>query len=168
MQHFSISLPIDLCQLRATITGLIFHHSISLADQQRCLPGIFLWEYSILHELGDKELIKKCCLNHAGTLFVTDLVKDTLQSDTKRSQTLTAEMIMITLHFLATGNMQQCNSDGMGVNLLQQAELLPKYLMLSIEIMSRFITFPHTVDGADRRAKFFCIAQFFSVIRIWW
>jgi len=63
----------------------------------------------VLRELSDEELIKRYRLNRAGILFVTDLVRDALQSDSKRSRALTAEMkVIITLRFLATGKMQQC------------------------------------------------------------
>lgn len=55
----------------------------------------------VLRELSDEELIKRYRLNRAGILFVTDLVRDTLQSDTKRNRALTAEMkVIITLRFL--------------------------------------------------------------------
>lgn len=55
-------------------------------------------------------------LNRAGVVFVVG-IKEALQSDTKRSQALISEMkVITTLRFLATGNMQYYNSDGMGVS----------------------------------------------------
>ena len=61
----------------------------------------------IIRELKDEELIKWYRLNGAGIRFVAELVKDTLQSDTKRSRALTAVRVIITLRFPATGKMQQ-------------------------------------------------------------
>ena len=61
----------------------------------------------VLNTLNDFELVKRYRLDRAGVLYVTDLVRDSLQNATSRSQALTAEMkVLITLRYLATGKMQ--------------------------------------------------------------
>ncbi len=72
--------------------------------------------------MHDSELIRRCTLDRAGIMFVTDLIKDMLTSLTLRRNTIAPEMDVITtlttLTYLATGKMQLGSSDDLG--LLQQ------------------------------------------------
>ena len=62
----------------------------------------------VLTELSDSELIKRYRLDRAGIVQVTDLVRDTLTSRTRRNKALTAEMkVIITVRYLATRKMEQ-------------------------------------------------------------
>lgn len=52
----------------------------------------------------DTELISRYCLDCAGILFLTDLVREAFQNDTKRSNPLIAELkVIIALTHLAAG-----------------------------------------------------------------
>lgn len=80
-------------------------------------PRNFSARKDVLNELSDAELIKRYRLDRAGILFVTDLVRENLTSRTARNQALTPELkVIITLRFLATGKMQLCSSDDLGVS----------------------------------------------------
>ncbi len=46
----------------------------------------------MLHKMHDSELIKRYTLDHAWTVFVTDLIRDTLTSQTPRRNVLAPEM----------------------------------------------------------------------------
>ncbi len=65
----------------------------------------------MLHTMHDSELIRRCTLDRAGIMFVTDLIKDMLTSLTLRRNAIAPEMDVITtlttLTYLATGKMQQ-------------------------------------------------------------
>ncbi len=62
---------------------------------------------------------------------MTDLVRDTLESDTKRNQALTPEMkVIITLRYLATGKMQQCSGDDMGVSQATVSRVIAQTLAM--------------------------------------
>ncbi|XP_063873402.1 putative nuclease HARBI1 [Scylla paramamosain] len=78
-------------------------------------------------------------------------------------------MVIITLRFLASGKMQQCNSDDMGVSQSTVSTVIAQTLdaLSSIDILRRFITFPHTMDAVERKkAEFLHIAQFSGVIGV--
>ncbi len=70
-----------------------------------------------MHTMHDSELIRCYTLDGAGIMFVTDLIRDTLTSAHKchsarngRNHTLT------TLTYLATGKMQLCSCDDLGLS----------------------------------------------------
>ncbi len=62
--------------------------------------------------MHDSELIRHYTLDHAGIMFVTDLIWDTLTSQTPRRNVIEPEMdIISTLTYLATGKMQPRSSN---------------------------------------------------------
>ncbi len=69
--------------------------------------------------MHDSELIRRCTLDRAGIMFVTDLIKDMLTSLTPRWNAIAPEMDVITtlttLTYLATGKMQLCSRDDLGL-----------------------------------------------------
>ncbi len=69
--------------------------------------------------MHDSELIRRYTLDRAGIMFVTDLIKDMLTSLTLRRNAIAPEMDVITtlttLTYLATGKMQLCSSDDLGL-----------------------------------------------------
>ncbi len=96
--------------------------------------------------MDDSELIRCCTLDRAGIVFVTDLIKDMLTSLTLRRNAIAPEMDVITtlttLTYLATGKMQLCSSDDLG--LLQHFHKLTLILTLSYFqnlIVSLFISY---------------------------
>lgn len=77
--------------------------------------------------------------------------------------------IIITLRFLATAKMQQCNIHDMGVSqsTVNRVTLISEKLdaLSSMAIHSRFIEFPHTVDAFEgKKAEFLPRTQFPGVI----
>ena len=65
-----------------------------------------------LVDYSDAELIERYRLDSAGIRYVTDLLRDSLQSHTKRNKALIPETkVTITLRYLATGKMQLCSAD---------------------------------------------------------
>ncbi len=70
-----------------------------------------------MHTMHDSELIRRYTLDHAGIMFVTDLIKDMLTSPTQRRNAIAPEMdVIMTLTYLATGKMQLCSSDDLGLS----------------------------------------------------
>ena len=56
-------------------------------------------------------------LDHAGIMFVVDLIRDALTSPTQRHNAILPEMkVITTLRYLATGKMQQCSSEDLGLS----------------------------------------------------
>ncbi len=50
----------------------------------------------MFHTMHDSELIRRYTLDHAGIMFVTDLLKDMLTSPTLRRNAIAPEMDVIT------------------------------------------------------------------------
>ncbi len=86
--------------------------------------------------MHDSELIRRYTLDRAGIMFVTELFRDTLTSPTPCWNAIAPEMDVITtlttLTYLATGKMQLCSSDDLG--LLQHFQNLIMSLFISYEI----------------------------------
>ncbi len=89
-----------------------------------------------MHTIHDSELIRRYTLDRAGIMFVTDLTRDTLTSPTPCRNAIVPEMDVITtlttLTYLATGKMQLCSSDDLG--LLQHFQNLIVSLFISYKI----------------------------------
>ena len=69
----------------------------------------------VLNEYSGSEPLRKFRLDREGMKYVTDLVREALQSPTQRYMPLTPEKkVLLTLRYLATGKMQLCNSDDLG------------------------------------------------------
>ncbi len=82
--------------------------------------------------MHDSELIRHYTLDRAGIMFVTNLTRDTLTS-TPRRNAIAPEMDAITtLTYLATGKMQLCSSDDLG--LLQHFQNLIVSLFIFYKI----------------------------------
>ncbi len=83
--------------------------------------------------VAHSELIRRYTLDRAGIMFVTDLIKDMLTSPTLRRNAIAPEMdVITTLTYLATGKMQLCSSDDLG--LLQHFQNLIVSLFISYKI----------------------------------
>jgi len=117
--RLNINLTIKLWQARAPIAHLMSNINVNMAALQHFRerqPRNVRASRDVVNELSDEEPVKRYHLNRAGILFVTNLVRASLQCGTKRNHALTAEMeAIITLRFLATGKMQQSSSDDLGV-----------------------------------------------------
>ncbi len=72
---------------------------------------------NILQTLNDSELIKCYRLVRAGLIFVVGLIRDALTSPIQCHNPVSPEMKVITTSgYLATGKMQQCSSDDLGLS----------------------------------------------------
>ncbi len=67
--------------------------------------------------MRDSEIMRCYTLDRAAIMFVTDLFRDTLTSPTPRRNDIVPEMeVITTLTYLATGKMQLCSSDDLGLS----------------------------------------------------
>ncbi len=85
--------------------------------------------------MHDSELIRHYTLDRARIMFVTDLIKDMLTSLTPLRNAIVPEMDVITtwttLTYLATGKMQLCSRDDLGLiqHLLCHCSFPIKYII---------------------------------------
>ncbi len=87
----------------------------------------------MLQTMHDSELLRRYTLDCAGIMFVTDLIRDTLTPPTPRRNAIAPEMdVITTLTYLATGKMQLCRSENLG--LLQHFQNLIMALFISYKI----------------------------------
>ena len=104
----------------------------------------------VINTLNDSELVKRYRLDRAGVLYVTDLVREALQSSASRSHALTAKMkVIITLRYLATGKMQMCNSDDLGPSQAAVSRAITDTLQALNQprIIAQFICFPRNIPA---------------------
>ncbi|XP_050733869.1 putative nuclease HARBI1 [Eriocheir sinensis] len=139
-------------------------------QQQDPQPRNILRRRDVLNELSDDELIQRYRLDREGILFVTNLVREALSSDTRRRSPLTPEMkVILTLRYLATGNMRMCSSDGLGPSQPSISRAITQTIeaLVNINIIKRFISFPTTQDVTEaNKADFMNIANFPGVIGV--
>ena len=65
----------------------------------------------VMNTSSDTDLVTRYKLNHAGVLYVIDLMKGVLQRATLRSHALTPHIkVLITLRYLTTEKIQLCNT----------------------------------------------------------
>ncbi|XP_045107685.1 putative nuclease HARBI1 [Portunus trituberculatus] len=136
------------------------HQNLHLRNTFRCR--------NILEELSDAELIKRYCLDREGILFVTNLVRDALSSNTNRRKPLSPEMkVIITLRYLATEKMHQCSEDDLGPSQPAISRAITQTIdaLADINILKEFISFPINPDViAAKKAEFAHIAGFPGVV----
>ncbi|KAK0150793.1 putative nuclease HARBI1 [Merluccius polli] len=72
---------------------------------------------NVLETMEDCELIKRYRLNREGIQLVVELVWDAITSPTNRNNPISPEIkCLATLRYLATGKMQLCNADDLGIS----------------------------------------------------
>ncbi|KAK0144219.1 putative nuclease HARBI1 [Merluccius polli] len=72
---------------------------------------------NVLETMEDCELIKRCRLNREGIKRVVELVRDAITSPTNGNNPISPEIkCLATLRYLATGKMQLCNADDLGIS----------------------------------------------------
>ncbi len=82
--------------------------------------------------MHDSELIRRYTLDRTGIMFVSDLIKYMLTSPTPRRNAIAPEIdVITTLTYLATGKMQLCSSDDLGLYLWQHFQNLIVALFIS-------------------------------------
>ncbi|KAK0151909.1 Gem-associated protein 2 [Merluccius polli] len=72
---------------------------------------------NVVMTMEDCELIKRYRLNREGIKLVVELVRDAITSPTNRNNPISPEIkCLATLRYLATGKMQLCNADDLGIS----------------------------------------------------
>ncbi|KAK0137691.1 hypothetical protein N1851_002084 [Merluccius polli] len=69
---------------------------------------------NVLETMEDCELIKRYRLNREGIKLVVELVRDAITSPTNRNNSI--EIKCLATRYLATGKMQLCNADDLGIS----------------------------------------------------
>lgn len=132
-------------------------------------PREFRERIDVLNELSDTELIRRYRLDRAGIVFVTDLVRPVLLRPTATNKALTPEhKVLITLRYLATGKMQLCNGDDLGVSQQTVSRVITETLdaLSAPHILKRFIKFPANQDLQQKKTEFRDVAGFPEVVGV--
>ncbi|KAK3886785.1 hypothetical protein Pcinc_009105 [Petrolisthes cinctipes] len=142
-----------------------------MAQQQDHPRRNFRARRDILEELSDAELLKRYRFDREGIMFITDLVRDELQSPTNRNVPITPEMkVLMTLRYLATGKMQQCNSDDLGPSQPSVSNSITQTLhaLTAPHLIKQFIKFPalHHHELARIAGEFRQVAGFPGVVGV--
>jgi len=88
--------------------------------------------------------MKKYRLNREGIKLVVELARDAITSPTNRNNTISPETkCLATLRYLATGKMQLCNADDLGIpsvsrGINQTINALSRPLINSLFLHTRF------------------------------
>ncbi len=90
--------------------------------------------------MHDSQLIRRHTLDRAGIMFVTDLIKDMLTSPTLRWNAIVLEMDVISTLTLATGKMQLCSIDDLGLSQPYISKVITQTFIALNCIMSLFIS----------------------------
>ena len=133
-------------------------------------PRIYNVRKDVLNEFSDAELIRRYRLDREGIMLVTDLVRDALTSATSRSKAITPELKVVTLlRYLATGKMQLCNADDLGLTQATVSRVISETLdaLSSNDVLRQFIKFPVTLHDTQRKkAEFREISDMHDVIGV--
>ncbi|KAK3865839.1 hypothetical protein Pcinc_028583 [Petrolisthes cinctipes] len=143
-----------------------------MAEQQELRvrqPRVFRERRDVLNELSDNELIKRYILDREGIVFVTDLVRPVLLRPTVSNKALTPEQkVLITLRYIATGKMQLCNGDDIGVSQQTVSRVITQTLdaLCAQHILKKFIKFPANEHLHQKKEEFREVAGFPEVIGV--
>lgn len=125
---------------------------------------------NVLQTMDDSELLRRYRLDRAGIMFVTDLIRDALTSPTQRRNAIAPEMkVITTLRYLATGKMQQCSSDDLGLSQPSVSRVITQTITALSEplIVSQFISFPLDIPTLQaQKTAFMNIAGFPGVVGV--
>ncbi|XP_067686105.1 putative nuclease HARBI1 [Haliotis asinina] len=125
---------------------------------------------NILEKYTEKELTRRFRLSKDGIQFVVSLISNEISPLTQRSNPLSAtEKVLLTLRYLATGKMQLCNADHIGVSQSSVSRAITQTITaVSVPaIVRQFISFP-TSQAEIRRNQlgFYGIANFPGVVGV--
>lgn len=137
---------------------------------RRRQPRSFSERKDVLNNLSDAELIKRYRLDREGIVLVTDLVRDALTNATARNKAITPELKVVTLlRYLATGKMQLCTSDDLGLSQPTVSRIITQTLdaLSSNDVLCQFIKFPVTpYDTQRKKVEFMEIGDMPDVIGV--
>lgn len=144
-----------------------------MAEQQQQRPARlrrprhFNNRKDVLGDLSNRELIKRYRLDREGILFLTNLVRPKLVRPTQNNHVLTPEQkIIILLRYLATGKMQLCNADDLGVSQQTVSRVISETLdaLCDYDVLTRFIKFPDNEQLQEMKDEFREIAGFPDIV----
>ena len=117
---------------------------------------------NVLETMEDCELIKRYRLNCEGIKLVVELVRDAITSPTNRNNPISPEIkCLATLRYLATGKMQLCNADDLGISQPSVSCAINQTInaLSRPHIIQQFIRFPLDNQQLHRiKANFMAIA----------
>ncbi len=120
--------------------------------------------------MDDNELIKRYRLDRARIMFVSDLIREKLISPTQRRNAIAPEMkVITTLRYLATGKMQLCSSDDLGLSQTSISRVITLTITALSDplIVSQFIAFPLDIPTLQaQKTAFMHIAGFPGVVGV--
>ena len=112
--------------------------------------------------MEDCELMKRYRLNREGIKLVVELVGDAITSLTNRKNQISPEIkCLATLRCLATGKMQLCNADDLGISQPSVSRAINQTInaLTRPHIIQQFIRFPLDIQQLHRiKANFMAIA----------
>ena len=107
-------------------------------------------------------LMKRYRLNREGIKLVVELVRDAITSPTNRNNPISPEIkCLATLRYLATGKMQLCNADDLGISQPSVSRAINQTInaLSRPHIIQQFIRFPLDIQHLHRiKANFMAIA----------
>lgn len=121
-----------------------------------------------LREYSNAELIKRFRLDMNGIQFVENIIGNEIRAGSLRNHALTStQKLLLTLRYLATGKMQLCNGDDMGVSqpTVSRAISVTLQSLSSDRMVQQFIRFPVQADQIRRNQEhFFQVAGFPGIV----
>ncbi|KAK0132297.1 putative nuclease HARBI1 [Merluccius polli] len=145
-------------------------HHLTVSPDRACeviAACAVVLQYKMAERRGRRNILQT--LNDR-IMFVVDLIRDALTSPTQRHNAISPEMkVITTLRYLATGKMQQCSSDDLGLSQPSISNVIKQTLtaLSQPHIVTQFVSFPldiHTLQ-AHKRA-FMDIAGFPGVVGV--
>lgn len=121
-----------------------------------------------LVEYSASELVERYRFDAAGIHFLEGLIGNELKSGSRRNCAISPlQKILLTLRFLATGKMQLCNGDDMGVSQPTVSRAITATLgcLSSPQICAQFIKFPLNFQEIRKnQEEFFKSAGFPEIV----
>lgn len=121
-----------------------------------------------LVEYSDAELVERYRFDSAGIHYLEGLIGNELMSGSRRNCAISPlQNILLTLRFLATGIMQLCNGDDMGVSqpTISRAITATLRYLSSPRICAQFIKLPLNLQEIRKnQEEFFKIAGFPGIV----
>lgn len=124
---------------------------------------IFQEKKIVLEIFNNEQLIKRYRLDRASIIFVSDLVRDVISPVILRSNAFSVELeVVMTLRFLTTEKMQQCNADDLGPSESSISQIVMETIteLTAPHIVIRFIDFPTTRIIQQKQTRLMQIAGF--------
>ncbi len=120
--------------------------------------------------MDDSELIRRYRLDRAGIVFVSENIREKLTSPTQRRNAIAPEIkVITTLRYLATGKMQLCSSDDLGLSQPSISSVITQTITALSDplIVSQFIAFPLDIPTLQaQKTAFMHIAGFPGVVGV--